>query len=137
MGKAKNHNMKVTHINTELSWGGGEAQTYYLVKGLENRGIENILIAQPNSALAEKVKEGQIKLIELYMKGGIGHCSRAKTEKNFKKDKTRCSPFAYSSRPYFGAFSQQVGQSQNNSCHKKNGPSDKRIFLTFEVQQGR
>lgn len=61
--------MRIVHINTEFSWGGGEVQTYYLVKGLENRGIENILIAQPNSALAEKVKEGQIKLIELYMKG--------------------------------------------------------------------
>ncbi|MHC4190259.1 MAG: glycosyltransferase [Planctomycetota bacterium] len=79
--------MKIVHINSEFSWGGGEAQTYYLVKGLENRGIENILIAQPNSALAEKVKEGQIKLIEIYMKGEWDIVAVLKLRKILKKIK--------------------------------------------------
>lgn len=80
-------NMKVVHINTAFSWGGGEAQTYYLVKELENRGIENTLIAQPNSPLAAKAKEEKIKLIEIFMRGEWDIAAVLKLKKFLKRIK--------------------------------------------------
>lgn len=32
--------MRICHVNTEAGWGGGEAQTLYLVRGLRDRGHE-------------------------------------------------------------------------------------------------
>lgn len=77
--------MKVVHINTEFSWSGGEVQTYYLVKGLENHGVENTLITQPNSPLAAKAKEEKIKVIEIFMKGEWDIAAVLKLRKILKK----------------------------------------------------
>jgi len=61
--------MNVVHINTARSWGGGEVQTYYLIKGLRDQGIENTLVAQPNSPLAAKASKDGIAIKEIPMKG--------------------------------------------------------------------
>ena len=61
--------MKIVHINTALSWSGGEAQTYHLIKGLEDRAIANTLVAQPNSALAVRAKKEGITVVEVFMRG--------------------------------------------------------------------
>lgn len=61
--------MKIVHVNTELPWGGGEVQTCYLVRGLEDRGVRNILVAQPGAKVAARARAGGIEVIELRMRG--------------------------------------------------------------------
>ena len=61
--------MNVVHINSERHWGGGETQTYYLIQGLRDQGIENTLVAQPNSPLAAKASKDGITVKEIPMKG--------------------------------------------------------------------
>lgn len=61
--------MKVVHINSERAWGGGEAQTRYLIDGLKARGVENILIAQPQSKIAERVRQMEVEVVEIAMHG--------------------------------------------------------------------
>jgi len=61
--------MNVVHINSERHWGGGEVQTYYLIKGLRDKGIKNTLVAQPNSPLAVNASKDGITIKEIPMKG--------------------------------------------------------------------
>ncbi len=61
--------MIIVHINTEVAWGGGEAQTCYLIRGLQAQGLQNILIAPPQSSVAERVRELGVEVIELAMRG--------------------------------------------------------------------
>ena len=39
--------MKIAHLNTETGWGGGEAQTLYLVRGLQEAGHDCTLFVNP------------------------------------------------------------------------------------------
>jgi len=61
--------MNVVHINSERHWGGGEVQTYYLIKGLRDKGIKSTLVAQPNSPLAVNASKDGITIKEIPMKG--------------------------------------------------------------------
>jgi len=61
--------MKVVHINSERGWGGGEAQTYYLIRGLQAQGLENLLIAQPRSEIAGRVRRLGAEVAEVSMHG--------------------------------------------------------------------
>lgn len=61
--------MKVAHINTARTWSGGEVQTFRLIEGLQKRSIQNCLITQPGSPLAEKVKDLGAEVLEISMKG--------------------------------------------------------------------
>jgi len=61
--------MRIVHINSESSWGGGEAQTCHLICGLQGRGIENTLIATPGSQIARRLAEKGVRVIELTMRG--------------------------------------------------------------------
>ena len=61
--------MRIVHINSESSWGGGEAQTCHLICGLQGRGVENILIAPPGSKIARRIAEKGVQVIEQAMHG--------------------------------------------------------------------
>jgi glycosyltransferase involved in cell wall biosynthesis len=61
--------MRIVHINSESSWGGGEAQTCHLICGLQGRGIENALIAPPGSQIARRIAEKGVRVIEQSMHG--------------------------------------------------------------------
>jgi glycosyltransferase involved in cell wall biosynthesis len=61
--------MRIVHVNTEQAWGGGEAQTEYLVTGLRARGIDNILIAQPDGQIARRLRNEGIAVVGLRMRG--------------------------------------------------------------------
>jgi glycosyltransferase involved in cell wall biosynthesis len=68
--------MNIAHVTTEASWRGGEVQLFYLALSLAQKGYINLLITQPESALAEKVKavedpslKGFLKVVSLPMRG--------------------------------------------------------------------
>lgn len=59
----------VLHINTERGFRGGEIQTLHLIKGLNERGHQNILVAQKNSPLVKQAEQASISPIEINMRG--------------------------------------------------------------------
>ncbi|MHC4829170.1 MAG: glycosyltransferase family 4 protein [Planctomycetota bacterium] len=63
--------MKVLHVNTEMGWRGGEQQVLYLMQGLAARGVEQALVCQPGSAIAERARAEGIEVKELRMRGEV------------------------------------------------------------------
>jgi L-malate glycosyltransferase len=61
--------LKVVHINTERGFRGGEIQTLHLIKGLNERGHQNILVAQKSSPLIKQAKQSSIAPIQINMRG--------------------------------------------------------------------
>ena len=53
-GLKKLQNPKVLHINTELTWRGGERQMSLLVHGLKERGIQSYLACQKGSVFLQR-----------------------------------------------------------------------------------
>ncbi len=58
----------ILHLNNSRTWRGGEQQLYYLVMGLLERKIPQILIGQPNSELESRVGK-QIPFFPIRMLG--------------------------------------------------------------------
>lgn len=51
--------INILHINTEITWGGGETQTLCLMQGLNDRRYQQFVACQPESAIASRCrKEG-------------------------------------------------------------------------------
>lgn len=61
--------MTIVHVNTESTWGGGEVQTCHLIRGLEARGVKNVLVAPPGSEIAREVIATGARVAELRMRG--------------------------------------------------------------------
>lgn len=61
--------LTVLHINTERGFRGGEIQTLHLIKGLKERGHQNILVAQKNSPIINQANQASILPIEINMRG--------------------------------------------------------------------
>ncbi len=49
--------MKILHLNSELTWRGGERQLFFLHEGLISRGISSIILGKNESQLHKKCKE--------------------------------------------------------------------------------
>ena len=81
--------MKIAHINTEKTFRGGERQTFFLIKGLVDKGIENFLICNKNSSLKEKVENILPKqnILEIPIKGEFDIFSIIKIRKFLKQNK--------------------------------------------------
>ena len=58
----------ILHLNNSRTWRGGEQQLYYLVMGLLERNIPQILIGQPNSELESRI-ENKIPFFPIRMLG--------------------------------------------------------------------
>lgn len=52
--------MRIVHVNTEMSWRGGESQVFNLMRGLRDRGHEVEAVTQPASALFERCGEDRL-----------------------------------------------------------------------------
>jgi len=61
--------MKILHISTAHGWRGGEQQLFYLACGLQGKGGENIIAAQPGSPLHEKAADAGIASEEFSSRG--------------------------------------------------------------------
>lgn len=63
--------MKILHIENGRFFYGGPQQVLYLCSGLNNHGIENILICHPESDLSKIAKRHDLRVIELPCKGDL------------------------------------------------------------------
>jgi glycosyltransferase involved in cell wall biosynthesis len=62
--------LALLHVNTELRWRGGEAQTLMLAEGLARRGHRSMIAAPEGSALAERAGRAGLPLALLPPRGG-------------------------------------------------------------------
>jgi glycosyltransferase involved in cell wall biosynthesis len=57
--------MKVLHVNTSRTWGGGERQTLILLKTLRSKGVEVEALVRTGSLLSKKLRDCGIKTHEV------------------------------------------------------------------------
>lgn len=62
--------MRILHIDTELTWRGGENQLRLLVEGLARTEAESFVAVRPESAAAARLK-GLAPILEIPMRGGF------------------------------------------------------------------
>jgi L-malate glycosyltransferase len=63
--------MKILHINTERTWRGGEQQTLYLLRSLNQRRISSHLICQADSPMAQKAQADGLTVFPMVMRGEV------------------------------------------------------------------
>ncbi len=63
--------ISVAHLDTELTWRGGEQQVRYLVEGLLEHGHAPFLIAPPGSAIAERFRGDGLDVETVPMRGEL------------------------------------------------------------------
>ena len=80
--------MRSLHVNTEMTWRGGEQQVIYLLQGLIARGDEAHLVCQPESPLAEKAEALGIPCTKLKMHGEIDLLAAARLAEVLRRWKT-------------------------------------------------
>lgn len=57
--------MKVLHIDTEQGFRGGEQQVLWLMRGLRDRGVEQIAAARAGSELATRLRANDLSVVEV------------------------------------------------------------------------
>ncbi len=67
----KKRPLRVLHVNTERTWRGGEQQTFYLIEGLQQRGVPQLLVAQKRGVAAERARERDLPVKPLRMRGEV------------------------------------------------------------------
>ena len=63
--------MKVLHINTERTWRGGEQQVLYLMRGLREAGVEQELLAVPDSVILRRAQDDGLPAVAQRMRGEV------------------------------------------------------------------
>jgi len=78
--------LKILHINSEVSMGGGEHQVMYLMEGLNNRGHGSHLICQPDGVLYQHALQKNIIAFPLRMRGEADLLAAFKLALKIKKE---------------------------------------------------
>jgi glycosyltransferase involved in cell wall biosynthesis len=60
--------MRIVHLNSHLSWRGGEQQVLYLTQCLRGHGHDSVVVCQPQSALYQKAQEAGVPTVPLRMR---------------------------------------------------------------------
>ncbi|MBU1753596.1 glycosyltransferase family 4 protein [bacterium] len=60
--------LKILHVDTSMSWRGGEQQLLYLSAGLQKKGYSQFIACQPDSLLIERC-QGHASIIPVRMRG--------------------------------------------------------------------
>lgn len=63
--------IKSLHIDTEMTWRGGEQQVRYLIRALKELGSEPVVVCKAGSAFADMLSGGDIRYHELPLRGGF------------------------------------------------------------------
>ena len=63
--------MKILHVETGRHFLGGPQQVVYLVKALNERGVENILVCPPDSGIDNVARENGIRVQNLFCAGDL------------------------------------------------------------------
>ena len=61
----------ILHIDTGKSWGGGQIQTLYLIRGLQAAELKSLLICQPESPLYRRCSEENIPCNPVRVRGDL------------------------------------------------------------------
>ena len=61
--------LSIAHLDTQMSWRGGERQVLELVKELNTRRHKNVLFCKPSSELSQRANEAGINVIHLPFRG--------------------------------------------------------------------
>ena len=57
--------LRVVHVDTERTWGGGQRQVHALATGMERRGHRNWVVARPRTLLAEALARDGVPVVTL------------------------------------------------------------------------
>jgi len=79
--------MKVIHIETGRHLYGGSLQVYYLMRGLEQHGVTNVLVCEQTSPLADKAKSAATKVYREPIKGDIDIAFIGRLKEIFREQK--------------------------------------------------
>ena len=63
--------MKILHVETGRYLYGGARQVAYLLEGLNEQGIDNVLVCPPGSAIAEHFRGSSVSVVELACSGDL------------------------------------------------------------------
>ncbi len=77
--------MKILHIDSELTWRGGQNQTRLLVEGQLNAGLQVHLVTHPGSALSH-IMAGKLPILELKFRSGLSYTDAGKEVANYCRD---------------------------------------------------
>ncbi|MGQ0529547.1 MAG: glycosyltransferase family 4 protein [Panacagrimonas sp.] len=61
--------MKILHVETGLHLYGGAQQVAFLLRGLQQRGVHNILVCPPGAAIGEHFRGSEVSVIEVPCSG--------------------------------------------------------------------
>ncbi len=79
-----NSTIRLLHISSPLSWRGGEQQLFYLFEGLKKKGISSKIFCPKNSALSNKLTDGEKILYK--KRSGFDLLAAARLARICKKD---------------------------------------------------
>ena len=77
--------LTIGHIDSEMTWRGGQKQVLELIRGLTGEGQKNILFCRPESKLAERARSEGIDTILLPLRGEWDIASSWNIRKNVRK----------------------------------------------------
>jgi len=63
--------MKIVHVETGRRFYGGAQQVIWLIEGLARRGVENLLICPPDSAIDKVARKADIPVVNLHCSGDL------------------------------------------------------------------
>lgn len=63
--------MRILHVETGMHLYGGAQQVAYLLDGLVQRGIENVLVCPPGAAIGQRFRDTSVKVVEVRCGGDI------------------------------------------------------------------
>lgn len=63
--------MKVLHVETGLHLYGGAQQVVYLLEGLAQRGVDNLLVCPPGAAIGTHLRNSRVRIVELPCSGDL------------------------------------------------------------------
>ncbi|MBT4484440.1 MAG: glycosyltransferase [Candidatus Latescibacteria bacterium] len=81
--------LKIAHIDTALSWRGGERQVLELIKELNARNQKNVLFCKQNSIIFKRAQDAGIHVIHLPLRGEWDVVSALKLRTYIKREKIK------------------------------------------------
>ena len=63
--------MRLLHINSAKNWGGGEAHTHIVCRGLKEQGFDVVLACREKSAIKDAFEKDGIKTIQLRLRNAL------------------------------------------------------------------
>lgn len=79
--------LSIAHIDTGISWRGGQRQALELIKGLNSSGLKNVLFCKPASEISLRAEKAGITVFHLPLRGEWDILSALKLRSYIKREK--------------------------------------------------